>query len=139
MISNQDGIGTRLTMTAGGYTQTREVNPGASYMSSHDARCHFGLGANSTLDRLEVRWQSGVVQVFEDLSANQEHVISEFLNTPADQLFKAVWTGDVADLRGTNIDVNVKDAVGRTPLHIAAEKADIDVAMVLIETGQMST
>ncbi|MYK22972.1 hypothetical protein F4054_12025 [Candidatus Poribacteria bacterium] len=135
IISNRDGIGTRLTMTAGGHTQAREVNPGASYMSSHDARCYFGLGASTTVNRLEVRWQSSVVQVFEDLPANQEHVISEFLNTPEDRLFKAIWTGDVAALRGTSIDVNVKDAVGRTPLHIAAEKGDIDVAMFLIETG----
>ena len=135
IISNRDGIGTRLTMTAGGHTQIQEVNPGASYMSSHDARCYFGLGANTTVDRLEVRWQSGIVQVFEDLPANQEHVISEFLNTPEDRLFKAVWTGDVAAFRGTSIDVNIKDAVGRTPLHIAAVKGDIDVAMFLIETG----
>ena len=135
MISNRDGIGTRLTMTAGGHTQIREVNPGSSYMSSHDARCYFGLGTNTTVDRLEVRWQSGVVQVFENLPANQEHVISEFSDTPGGRLFKAVWTGDVASLRGTSIDVNRKDAVGRTPLHIAAEKGDIDVAMFLIETG----
>ena len=135
MISNRDGIGTRLTMTAGGHTQMREVNPGSSYMSSHDARCYFGLGTNTTVDRLEVRWQSGVVQVFENLPANQEHVISEFSDTPEGQLFKAVWTGDVASLRGTSIDVNRKDAVRRTSLHIAAEKGNIDVAMFLIEMG----
>ena len=135
VVSNRDGIGTRVTVQAGGHTQMREVNPGSSYMSSHDARCYFGLGTNATVDRLELRWQSGVVQVFEDLPANQEHVISEFSDTPEDRLFKAVWTGDVASLRGTRIDVNLKDAVGRTPLRIAAEKGDIEVAMFLIETG----
>lgn len=135
MISNRDGIGTRITVTAGEHTQIQEVNPGASYLSSHDPRCHFGLGSNTAIDRLEVRWQSGVVQIFENLPANQVHTVSEFLDTPADRLFKAAWTGDVSTLRDINIDVNLKDTVGRTPLHIAAEKGNIDVAMFLIENG----
>ena len=135
VISNRDGIGTRITLTVGEHTQIREVNPASSYLSSHDARCHFGLGLNATVDRLEVRWQSGVRQVFENLPANQEHIISEFSDTPEDALFKAVWTGDISTLRNMNIDVNLKDAVGRTPLRIAAEKADIPMVMFLTENG----
>lgn len=135
VISNRDGIGTRITLTVGEHTQIREVNRASSYLSSHDARCHFGLGLNATVDRLEVRWQSGVRQVFENLPANQEHIISEFSDTPEDALFKAVWTGDISTLRNMNIDVNLKDAVGRTPLRIAAEKADIPMVMFLIENG----
>ena len=135
MISNRDGIGTRITVTAGEHTQIQEVNPGASYLSSHDPRCHFGLGTNTAIDRLEVRWQSGVVQIFENLPANQGHTVSEFSNTPADRLFKAAWTGDVSTLRDMNIGVNLKDTVGRTPLHIAAEKGNIDVAMFFVENG----
>ena len=135
VISNRDGIGTRITITAGEHTQIQEVNPGASYLSSHDPRCHFGLGTNTAIDKLEVRWQSGVAQIFENLPANQVHTISEFSDTPADRLFKAAWTGDISTLRDMNIDVNLKDTVGRTPLHIAAEKGNIDVAMFLIENG----
>ena len=135
VISNRDGIGTRITLMTGGRMQWQEVNPAASYMSAHDARCYFGLGANTTVDRLEVRWQSGIVQVFENLTGNQAHVISEFSDTPEDTLFKAVWIGDISTLRDTNIDVNLKDAVGRTPLGIAAERGHIDVVMFLIENG----
>ena len=135
VISNRDGIGTRLTVTTGEHTQIREVNPASSYLSSHDARCYFGLGTRTTIDRLEVRWQSGVRQVFENLPANQEHIISEFSDTPEGMLFKAVWTGDTSTLRDMNIDVNQKDAVGRTPLRIAAERGDIRTAMFLIENG----
>ncbi len=135
VISNRDGIGTRITVTTDGHTQIQEVNPGASYLSSHDPRCHFGLGTDTSIDRLEVRWQSGVVQVFENLPANQVHTVSEFSDTPEGKLFKAAWTGDVSTLRGMNIDVNLKDAIGRTSLHIAAENGNIDIVMFLIENG----
>ena len=135
VISNRDGIGTRVALTSGGQTQTQEVSPTASYLSSHDMRLHFGVGTNTTVDRLELRWQSGVVQVFEGLPINQEHVISEFLNTSEGILFKAAWTGDVTTLRNTNADVNAKDALGRTPLGIAAEKGHAEVVKFLIENG----
>ena len=57
-----------------------------------DPRLHFGLGANVTVDTLEVRWQSGVVQTFENLPVNREHIISEFSDTQEGVFFKAVWT-----------------------------------------------
>lgn len=135
VVSSRDGIGTRVILTAGKRTQIQEVNPGASYLSSHDARLHFGLGSYTTVDRAEVRWQSGVVQVFENLPANQEHVITEFPDTPEGTLFKAVWTDDIAVLRNTHTDVNVKDPLGRTPLHIAVERGYGDIAMFLVENG----
>ena len=135
VISNRDGGGARVTLTSGGHTQIQEVTPSGSYLCSHDARLHFGLGTNPRVDRLEIRWQSGVVQVFEGLPANQEHIIPEFLDTPEETLFRAVWKGDVAAARGASPNVNLNDAVGRTPLGIAAEKGHADMAMFLIEKG----
>ena len=135
VVSNRDGTGTRVTLTADGHTQIQEINRGASYLSSHDDRLHFGLGTHPVVDRLEVRWQSGVVQVFEGLPTNQEHVIYEFSDTPEDKLFKAAWTGDITNLHNTSADVNTKDALGRTPLHIAAEKGYDDIAIFLVENG----
>ena len=124
VISNRDGIGTRVTVKAGGYTQTQEVNPGSSYLSTHDARCYFGLGANTTVDRLELRWQSGVVQVFENLPANREHVISEFSDTPEDRRFKAVWTGDIAALRGYRYRCEPKRCCRAVPLYILQRRGE---------------
>ena len=135
VVSNRDGTGTRVTLTAGGHTQIQEINRGASYLSSHDGRLHFGLGTHTVVDRLEVRWQSGVVQVFEGLRMNQEHIIYEFSDTPEDKLFKAAWTGDITNLHNTTADVNSKDVLGRMPLHIAAEKGYADIVMFLVENG----
>ena len=78
--SNRGGIGTRVTLTLGTESQTREVHRGYSYLSSNDPRLLFGLGERTVVDRLHIRWQSGVVQVLENLAANQELVVTEPLS-----------------------------------------------------------
>lgn len=72
--SNRSGIGTRLTLTAGGRRQLREVQSGSSYLTQNDLRAHFGLGAANRSERLEIRWPSGAREVVENLPAN--HVIT---------------------------------------------------------------
>ena len=75
--SNRDGIGTRITLTIGAESRTREVRTGSSYLSSNDARVLFGVGQRTTVDQLKIRWQSGVVQVLENLTVNRELVVTE--------------------------------------------------------------
>lgn len=75
--SNRDGVGARITLTAGGTRQIREVKAGSSYLGQNDMRVHFGLGRAARAERIEVRWPSGVVDVLEDVQANQILTISE--------------------------------------------------------------
>jgi enediyne biosynthesis protein E4 len=75
--SNRSAIGARVTLTAGGNAQTAEVRSGGSYLSQSDLRLHFGLGAASTADRIEIRWPSGVAQTLRNLRANRVHTIRE--------------------------------------------------------------
>jgi hypothetical protein len=51
--------GTRVIVRAGGRTFVRDVSAGDSYASSHDPRLHFGLGAATVADSIEVRWPDG--------------------------------------------------------------------------------
>ena len=78
--SNRDGIGTRITVTIGSESQTREVHSGSSYLSRNDPRVLLGVGGQEIVDKLEIRWQSGVVQVLEHLAVNQELVVTEPFN-----------------------------------------------------------
>ena len=78
--SNRDGIGTRVTLTLGAESRTREVRRGYSYLSSNDPRLLFGLGERTVVDKLQIRWQSGTVQTLENLAANQELVVTEPLS-----------------------------------------------------------
>ena len=69
--SNRSGIGARIKCVTGNHTQIDEVRSGGSYGSQSDLRVHFGLGGATKVDRLEVHWPSGRVEVLKDLPAGQ--------------------------------------------------------------------
>lgn len=69
--SNRDGIGARVTVTAGGRSQVQEVRSGSSYISSSDLRLHFGLGTAATVGSIRVEWPSGLWERFPSGSADR--------------------------------------------------------------------
>ena len=62
--SNRDGIGASVHVTAGGRELVQEVRSGSSYVSSSDLRLHFGLGAATKIERVEIDWPSGRKETF---------------------------------------------------------------------------
>ena len=75
--SNRDAIGARVTVTTGSLTQIREVRSGSSYLSQNDMRLHFGLGEHRRVDRVEIRWPSGLKELLEGVKANQSLTLVE--------------------------------------------------------------
>jgi enediyne biosynthesis protein E4 len=75
--SNRSGIGARIAVTAGGHRRMKEVMSGGSYYSSNSLVAHFGLGSVSTVEQLEIRWPSGLVQKWNALSVNQKVIATE--------------------------------------------------------------
>ena len=75
--SNRQGIGARLKLTAGGKIQIREIRAGSSYLGQNDLRAHFGLGSVTKIERLEIRWPSGAMDVVEKLEADQLVTVEE--------------------------------------------------------------
>ena len=75
--SNRDGIGAKVLIQAGGRRQRTEVRGDGSYISHSDIRAHFGLGAARAVDRLEIRWPSGVVDTANNLAADRFYVARE--------------------------------------------------------------
>jgi hypothetical protein len=75
--SNRDGIGARLTLTAGNSRLLRTIKSGSSYLAQNEMRAHFGLGSATRATRLEIRWPSGVVDVLENIEANRSITIRE--------------------------------------------------------------
>jgi hypothetical protein len=75
--SNRMAIGARITVEAGGMKQIDEVRGGGSYNSTNDTRLHFGLGNETTMSKIEVRWPSGLVQEFHNVAADAIYQIDE--------------------------------------------------------------
>jgi hypothetical protein len=69
--SNRSGIGTRITVVAGGLRQTGWVRSGSSYCSASDLKAFFGLGAASVAESVKVTWPSGRVDRFQNVRADQ--------------------------------------------------------------------
>jgi enediyne biosynthesis protein E4 len=75
--SNRDAIGARVTVEADGRQQVAEVRSGGSYLSHNDMRLHFGLGEASVVDRLTIRWSSGLVETSTGLATRRFYKVRE--------------------------------------------------------------
>jgi hypothetical protein len=60
--SNRSAIGARAIITANGRSMIDEVMSGGSYYSNNSFTLHFGLGAATAVDGIEIHWPSGTVQ-----------------------------------------------------------------------------
>jgi enediyne biosynthesis protein E4 len=69
--SNRDGVGCCVKVTAGDLVLYDQRKGGMSYQSAQDPRLHFGLGRNSKVYEVEIRWPSGAVTKLANLNADQ--------------------------------------------------------------------
>lgn len=76
--ANRSGIGARVTVTAGGVRQVREIRGGSGLANHQDPpEACFGLGKATVVDRLEVRWP------------NRDHALQVFTKVPVDRFVVA--------------------------------------------------
>ena len=75
--TNRDGVGARVKVVAGNLTQIDEVHRGRGYQSHYGTRLHFGLGRRRRIDRIEVRWIGGGVDVLKNVRVDKLLTITE--------------------------------------------------------------
>jgi hypothetical protein len=79
--SNRDGIGAVVKLEAGSdprwRAQWNHATTAVGYASSTHAPLHFGTGEARVIERLEIRWPSGTVQVLENVAADQTLTVRE--------------------------------------------------------------
>jgi hypothetical protein len=70
--SNRDGFGAKVKVNG----QYGHCTATGSYLSAHDKRVHFGLGAEREA-RVEIRWPGGTEQVIQKVAADQVLTVKE--------------------------------------------------------------
>ena len=75
--SNSLGLGARLTAEIGGRSLRRDLTASNTMWAQGPAQVLFGLGDAKKVDRLTVRWPSGLTQVFPDVAVNRHVELRE--------------------------------------------------------------
>jgi hypothetical protein len=75
--SPRDAIGSVAYVTTGSVRQRQDVVSGAVYCSQNDMTLHFGLGAATKVDKLEIQWPDGSVETFDMPAIDRVVTITE--------------------------------------------------------------
>jgi hypothetical protein len=75
--SNRLGIGARLTAVVRGQSLVRELYPLNCFSSQMPSMVHFGLGEETKVEQLTIRWPSGREQRLTNLTADRHIVVDE--------------------------------------------------------------
>lgn len=75
--SNRYGVGATVELESASGQQVRSLVLARGYLSSSEPVCHFGLGEDTRISRLTVRWPSGHRQIFTDLPVNRRFTVAE--------------------------------------------------------------
>ena len=75
--SNRDGIGARIKVVTKSGAQYNHMTTSCGYASSSAGPVHFGLGANTSADLVEVHWPSGIVQQMKGIAGDRVVEVKE--------------------------------------------------------------
>ena len=75
--SPRDATGAIAYLTVGKMRERADVVSGAGYASQNDSRLHFGLGAATKVDKLEVVWPDGAREAFDVQGVDQVLTLTE--------------------------------------------------------------
>jgi len=75
--TNRSAIGAQVKLFWNGKQQLQYVSGGSGFCAQNDRRLHFGLGKNPNVEKAEIRWSSGKVQVIDKPLINDINKVKE--------------------------------------------------------------
>lgn len=83
--SNRSAIGTVVLLHWDNNVTRKMVHGGDAFSSQSQRPVHFGVGTVSEVERAEIRWPSGEVQIIERPELNMVHKVTEEVTEPITQ------------------------------------------------------
>lgn len=77
LVSNRNGIGARIEIYGAWGKQIRDVQSGSGFQNMNTINTHFGIGAETQIAQVIIRWPSGTVDVIENPSSDQSLLVVE--------------------------------------------------------------
>jgi hypothetical protein len=110
--SNSNGIGARIEIYGAWGKQIRDVRSGEGFEYMSTLNTHFGIGQATIIDQVVIKWPSGVVDTFTNVTPNQMLVVTEgsSLGTNSfDSFVFTVYPNPVKNI--INININTTNPV----------------------------
>ena len=70
-LSNKNGIGSVIELSSNGQVQYRYTHRGEGYLSQNSSSEFFGLGVNTTIDYIKIKWLSGTEDILFNIPINE--------------------------------------------------------------------
>jgi len=80
-LSNRDGVGSRIELSANNTPQFKQTHNGEGYMTQNSSSIIFGLSNVNIVDYLKIDWPSGTQDIFYNLDIDQTLNIVEGSST----------------------------------------------------------
>ena len=77
LVSNRNGIGARIEIYGAWGKQIRDVHSGSGFQNMNTINTHFGIGAETQIAQVIIRWPSGTIDVIDNPSSDQSLLVVE--------------------------------------------------------------
>ena len=142
--SNRNGIGSFIEISVDGNKQYRYTCLGEGYLSQNSATQHFGLGNQTMIDYIKVKWLSGTEDILYNVSVNQtlnilegsSLSVNQFDNSSAFTYYPNPVNNTLTLNAQNNIEnVRMYNMLGQEVMNAQPQAVDSDLDMSSLETG----
>jgi hypothetical protein len=110
--SNSNGIGTRLEIHGDFGIQIRDIRSGEGFKYMGSLNGHFGIGQSTTINKLVVKWPSGIVDTYYNPEINAAFRVTEGATLAVNGNTKSVFSiypNPANQYLNINLDPNSKE------------------------------